>query len=56
MLVPPPWALVCSLQARIECENHAEPNVFAFWRVIDDGDDYDDGDDGDDVYSPGREL
>ena len=47
MLVPRPWALVCSLQARIECENHAGPNVFAFWRVIDD-DYYDADDDGDD--------
>ena len=46
MLVPRPWAEVCSLQARIECENRAGPNVFAFWRVIDDDDDYDDYDDG----------
>ena len=55
-MVPPPWASVCSLQARIECENHAEPNVFAFWRVIDDDDDYADDDGGDDDDDDGVEA
>ena len=59
MLVPPPWASVCSLQARIECENRAGPNVFAFWRVIDDDDDDDDDAvndvDDDDVEADGED-
>ena len=44
---PPPTAWVCSLQARIECENRVEPNAFAscsrfflFCDKYDDGDDW----------------